>query len=284
MKKDNNQRSLITGLFAPVLGLIALTLMACAPSPTLPKTALDDQPARMVSAFFGLDNAIKAFRYKGADGMPVTFSKRVQDPSALEPEMFTVITRSGVRAHPLRVTTRPANKATKRHSVLMIGEFGNEPEDPPVKVEVSGHLILAGGDDAHGLSVEVTPLKDGPSLVLAYAVSPNNLPGDFPAETKQIIVAVWNGGVAPMHGLTYENHLQGYSVKTADGNIVQPIALGDIGGDNYEYLYLDTAATALRVSMQSGLLMDPRSDANPATSVGVASASANTLNGALKTE
>jgi hypothetical protein len=39
----------------------------------------------MVSAFFGLDNAIEAFRFKGADAMPVTFSKRVEDPDSIEP-------------------------------------------------------------------------------------------------------------------------------------------------------------------------------------------------------
>jgi hypothetical protein len=231
----------------------------------------------MVSAFFGLDNAIQALRYKGADGMPVTFSKRVADPDSLEPEMFTVISRSGKRVHPLRVTTRPADETSKRHSVLMIGEFGNEPNDPPVKVEVTGHLILAGGYDAHDLSAQVTPLADGPSLVLAYAVSPKDFAGDFLPETKQIVVAVWNGGVEPMDSVTYKNHLQGYSVETTDGNIVQPIALGDIGGDNYEYLYLDTESTALRVSMKSNLLMDPRLDGNPATSVEVAGASV--LNG-----
>jgi hypothetical protein len=272
LKKENNH-SLINRLLALVLGFSTLTLVACAPSPALPKTALDDQPPRMVSAFFGLDNGIQAFWYKGADGMPVTFSKRVQDPDALDPEMFTVITRSGVRAHPLRVTTRPANAATKRHSVLMIGEFGNEPSDPPVKVEITGHLILAGSDDAHGLSAQVTPLADGPSLVLAYAVSPKDFAGDFPPETKQIVVTVWNGGVEPMDSVTYKNHLQGYSVETSDGNIVLPIGLGDIGGDNYEYLYLDTESTALRVSMKSNLLMDPRLDGNPATSIEVAGAS-----------
>lgn len=48
------------------------------------------------------------------------------------------------------------------------------------------------------------------------------------------------------------------------------LVLGIIGGDNYEYLYLDTESTALRVSMKSNLLMDPRLDGNPATSVEVA--------------
>lgn len=260
---------------APVF--FALIIAGCSADFTPPNTELDDQPARMVSAFFGLDNEIQALKFKGADGIPVTFSKRVADPDSLEPEMFTVIRRSGKRSYPYRVTTRPANEANKRHSVLLIGEFGNEPDDPPVKVEVSGHLILAGGDDAQGLSVNVTPLDDGPSLVLAYALKPTDLPGDFPPETKQIVVALWNGGVEPREGVTDENHRRGYAVETIAGNevkIVQPIALGDIGGDNYEYLYLDAAATVLRVSMKSGLLMDPRSDANPATSVGVAGASA----------
>jgi hypothetical protein len=253
------------------VGFITLTIAGCSPGPNPPRTDLDDQPARMASAFFGLDNAIQGLRYKGADGMPVTFSKRVADPDSLEPEMFTVISRSGKRVHPLRVTTRPADETSKRHSVLLIGEFGNEPDDPPVKVKVTGQLILAGGDNAQGLSVDVTPLNDGPSLVLAYAVSPEDLPDDdVPPETKQVIVAIWNGGVTPMEGVSAENHRLGYSFETENGSTVQPIGVGDIGGDNYEYLYLDTEETALRVNIKSGLLMDPRGDVNPATSVEVA--------------
>ena len=252
------------------IGFIALTISGCSLDPAPPRTDLDDQPARMVSAFFGLDNAIQALRYKGADGVPVTFSKRVADPDSLEPEMFTVISRSGKRVHPLRVTTRPADETSKRHSVLLIGEFGNEPDDPPAKVKVTGHLILAGGDNAQGLSVDVTQLKDGPSLVLAYAVSPEDLPDDdIPSETKQVVVAIWNGGITPMEGVIAENHRLGYSVEIENGSTVQPIGVGDIGGDNYEYLYLDTEETALRVNIKSGLLMDPRGDVNPATSVEV---------------
>ncbi len=270
INKKCNRNNVISRRFAGAFGLISLALVACSPTPTPPKTALDDQPARMVSAFFGLDNGIQAFRYKGADGMPVTFTKRVADLDALEPEAFTVITRSGARVHPVQATTRPANAATKRHSVLLLGEFGNAPDDPPVKVEVTGHLILAGGEDAQGLSVEVTPLEHGPSLVLAYAVNPEDLPGDVPPETKQIIVAVWNGGVEPLEGVSDDMHRLGYSLELNNGNSVQPISVGDIGGDNYEYLYLDTDTTVLHLNMKSGLLMDPRSDANPATSIEVA--------------
>ena len=271
-KQQNSNRRLVIGLFASLLGLSALSLVACAPSPAIPKTALDDQPPRMVSAFFGLDNEIPSIRLRGADGMPVTFTKRVADPGSIEPEAFTVVTRSGAKMQPLHATTRPANEAIKRHTVLLLGEFGNEPEDPPVKVELTGHLNLVGGDDAHGLSVEVTPLKDGPSLVLAYAVNPEDFGSDYPPETKQIVVVIWNGGVEPIAGVSNEDHRLGYTIEMKGGDIVNPIALGDIGGDNYEYLYLDTVATPLRVSMKGGLLKDPRSDPNPATSVEVAGA------------
>jgi hypothetical protein len=205
--------------------------------------------------------------------MPVTFSRRVEEP--IEPAAFTVVTRSGKRLQPSFATTRPANDAAKRHTVLLIGELGDEPDDPPVKVEVTGHLALAGGDDARGLSVEVTPLADGPSLVLAYAVRPGKIEGDYPPETRQVIVVVWAGGVRPMSGVTHENHRLGYSVATADGEVV-PIAVGGLGDrDNYEHLYLDTEASVLRVSMKSGLLMDPRGDSNPDTTVEVAGLAVN---------
>ena len=38
----------------------------------------------------------------------------------------------------------------------------------------------------------------------------------------------------------------------------------------YEHLYLDTDSKPLRVSMKGGLLIDPRDDPKPATSVEVA--------------
>jgi hypothetical protein len=269
MKREKISRYLIIGLFVGALGLTALTRVAEAQSSTPPKTSLDDEPPRIISAFFGLDNAIPAQRYRGADGLPVTFSRRVADPDSLEPGVFTVVTRSGARAHPVQVTTRPANEASKRHTVLLIGEFGNAPDDPPVIVEVTGHLTLAGDVDAHGLSVAVTPLEDGPSLVMAYAVSPDSLGGNHPPETKQIIVAVWSGGVEPIDGVAEEDHRLGYSVETIDGDTVKPIGIGDVGGDNYEHLFMDTVANPLRVSMKSGLLKDPRSDPNPDTSVEV---------------
>lgn len=276
MNKQNSLHGLtMMGLCVAASGFVALTPMAFAHAQELvqERTALDDQPPRMLSAFFGLDNGLPLRRARdtpGRDGMPVTFSRRVEQP--IDPAAFTVITRSGAQHQPAIATTRPANDAAKRHTVLLIGELGDDPDDPPVKVEVTGHLTLAGGADAHGLSVAVTPLADGPSLVLAYVASPGKTEGNHPPGTKQIVVVVWAGGVRPMPGVTHEDHRMGYLVTTEDGDVV-PIEVGNLGDrDNYEHLYLDTDSKPLRVSMKVGLLMDPRDDPNPATSVEVAGA------------
>jgi hypothetical protein len=137
-------------------------------------------------------------------------------------------------------------------------------------VEMTGHLAVAGDADPLGLSVSVTPLADGPSLVLAFASDPAQIESDCPPQTRQIVVVVWAGGVRPLPGVTPADHRLGYSVATAAGDVV-PMALGNLGdGDNYEHLCLDTVAIPLRASMRGGLLMDPRDDPNPATDVEIA--------------
>ena len=265
---------------AIALSSITLLLAACqegserSASSPIEKTVIDERPPRMVSAFFGLDNALPpravalSRSAPGRDGMPVTFSRRVVEP--IDPTVFTVVTRSGERYHPLDATTRPADDPAKRHTVLLIGELGDEPEDPPIRVEVTSNLALAGDADALGMSVPVTPLVDGPSIVLAYSASPGQFEKEHPPNTKQIIVVVWAGGVRPMPGVSTENHRDGYTITTINGDVL-PIGIGDLGdNDNYEHIYLDTADKPLRVSMRKGLLMDPRDDPNPPTEVEVA--------------
>jgi hypothetical protein len=106
MRNKNSKHSLAIGLFIATLGLFALPLVAFAqPQELIPeKTSLDDHPPRTVSAFFGLDNALSLRAARlwpsalGKDGIPMTFSRRVEEP--IEPAAFTVITRSGVRLQP----------------------------------------------------------------------------------------------------------------------------------------------------------------------------------------
>lgn len=253
-----------------VLGSLALA--ACAHVP-VPRPALDEAPPRLVSAFFGLDHALPpesrwlCAEGPGRDGLPVTFSRRVV--GRVDPSAFTVTTRSGSRLHPTCATTAPATGRSKNHTVLLIGELGAEPADPPVRVEVTGSLPLEGGADAQGLNAEITPLDAGPTLVLAFAGAPKAVDSSCPVGARQVVVVVWAGGVTPAPGKTAEDHRAGYRVSTTEGPVT-PFALGDLGDrDNYVHLCLDTDAAATRVSFAPGLLVDPRGDANPETSVEV---------------
>jgi hypothetical protein len=247
-------------------------LAGCARTPP-PRTTLDDAPPRILSAFFGLDHALPdaarllCRQAPGLDGMPVTFSRRVV--GAPDPAAFAVRTRSGALLRPVCATTRPADGPAKNHTVLLIGDIGREPDDPPVRVEVTGSLPLDQGADARGLSAPVTPLVDGPTLVMALGVAPGSVASDCPRETRQIVVAVWAGGVTPRPGGSDAEHLAGYRVET-DGGQRAPFALGDLHDrDNYVHLCLDTLDPARRVSFRAGVVVDPRGDLNPATSVAV---------------
>ena len=271
-----------------LLCLSVLLLAACpearagawtGPNPTpIPRTELDDQPARLVSAFFGLDHAMPrramrlCHRAPGMDGIPVTFSRRVIGGPHLDPNVFTVKTRSGAERHPLCATTAPAHGAGKNHTVLLIGDLGSEPNDPPQSVEVRGHLPLEYGADGKGLSAPVIPLAAGPTLVLALSYRARDFPCDAPARARQIVVAIWAGGVKPRPGADQVAHLEGYRVATTQGE-VRPFALGNLGhSDNYVCLFLTSDAPAQRVDFDAGIVVDPRGDLNPKTSVAVSQA------------
>lgn len=254
------------------LAALAAALAACARLPP-PRTALDDEPPRVVSAFFGLDNAMpEGSRWlcasaPGQDGMPVTLSRRVvgrPDPAA-----FAVLTRSGARRRPACATLAPADAPAKNHTILLIGDLGGEPGDPPVSVEIVGPLPLEGGADARGLAGPVTPLAAGPSLALALGLRAGAIASDCPARTRQVVVAIWTGGVRPGPASDQETHRGGYRVTTTEGEIT-PFALGDLGDrDNYVHLCLDTEAPARQVSFRAGIVVDPRDDLNPDTSIAV---------------
>ena len=109
-------------------------------------SASNDSPnssASLLSAFFGLDNALP-FRANllclgasGLDGMPVVLSRTIE-PDSLQPEDFQIVTKSEVIHSPHCVTLRPAQDAGELRTVLLIGEFGNVDDDPPALVRVVG--------------------------------------------------------------------------------------------------------------------------------------------------
>jgi len=199
-----------------------------------------DGGAQMLDAFFGLDNALPLMANvlclgaTGKDGMPVTFSQRVA-VTAPAANSFLVTTKSGTTHVPMCATLRPAIDPSERHTVLLIGQFGDDPSDPPVRVDIVGSIPLDGGGDAKGLSHAVTPLAAGPSLLLGLRYAPGALAKtSCPAgKTKQIVQITCSGGVtAPGGGDLTDTQRQRMHVTLArpDGGTyeVTPFALADL--------------------------------------------------------
>ncbi len=250
------------------------------------------QSAELLSAFFGLDNALpRTARLicrgaPGKDGMPVIFSTEI-DHTTLQAGDFRVTTASGATGKMHCVTLLPATDAGELRTVLLVGEFGDAGTDPPVSVEIVGHIhSIDGIMDFRGARIDVTPLASGPSLVMAEIVDPaardlglgqrRTDGSDCPSEgIEQAVRVVWAGGVTLENGDEpgdAERDLYRVTVRAADGTEreITPAALADLGdGDNNHLLCLDTADTAVSVSFPEGILTDPNDDLNPATSVAV---------------
>ena len=232
---------------------------------------------------FGLDNDLPfianafCFGASGLDGMPVVLSHTV-DPDALEPAQFQIITRSGDTRTPKCITLRPAYDSGERRTLLLIGEFGDAPDDPPVLVQIVGDLFSDGIPSVNfkGTETEVTPLDAGPSMVLAEIV-PESEWGHgrrgtaCPEGMQQIVRVTWNGGVKLPNGNEpgdAERELYRVQVQRTDGSVgeVYPVALAELGdGDNNHFLCLNTSDPAIAVSFPAGHLVDPNGDLNPAT-------------------
>lgn len=260
----------------------------------------DGRDAALVSAFFGLDDALPdplADRVAcegagGADGMPVIFSHEV-DITTLEPGDIRVTRLSGVIGEVRCLTLAPADDPGELRTALLAGAFGS-PEDPPASVDIVGNVLsLDNRVNFIGASVAITPLEDGPTLVYAEIVpetqwtpgkAATSLPwgggSGCPQETVQVVRVTWNGGVTRPGGDPAgdaERALYQVEVIREDGqrSVITPFALADTGdGDNNHKLCLDTTDPALSVSFPPGHLTDPREDLNPATSVAITPAQA----------
>lgn len=286
-----------------LLGIVALfaTLTGCASEATsdevtdttadanLPRDA-EGQRAELLSAFFGLDNALPALANlicTGApdkDGMPVIFSTEI-DHTTMQAGDFQVTTRSGKKGTVHCVSLLPATDAGELRTVLLVGEFGDEGEDPPASVEIIGHVESIDGKlDFEGASIDVTPLEPGPTLVMAQIVSdeeenmglglPRTKGSVCPTQgITQKVRVVWAGGVTLENGDEpgdKERDLYKVTVQSAGGKRreVMPVALADLGdGDNNHVLCLDTQDMPISVAFPAGILTDPNDDLNLDTSV-----------------
>lgn len=230
---------------------------------------------RLLSAFFGLDNRLPAAAdlglcpgAGGADGLPVVFSAEL-DPASLQAGDFRVITRTGRSLTPSCVTLMPANDPGERRTALLVGDLGNHPADAPLRVQVVGHVLAHDRQSSFlGAELAVTPLPDGPSLVLAESAATQGCP----TGTVQALRVVWSGGVRrPDGNEAGEAERLLYAVTLSDTPApVTPLALIDLGdGDNNHVLCLDVAGRPERVGFAAGGLEDPNGDVNGETSVAI---------------
>ena len=234
--------------------------------------------ASILSAYHGLDqlpavaSVLCGFNVAGDDGMPVVFSTQLQVDSVV-PESFLVIRSDGESVVPNCATLHPADEPLEQRTVLLTGDFGTFGETP-LRVEVTGPLLTFDGESLLGLSTEdITPLEDGPRVVLAERFAPdtNGLAGECPNGTAQIVQLTWEGGVTgPANAALGEDQRLGTWVLLEDGATVNPLALVDDDPDNHVLACLAEDSRAQWVVVHAGLFHDPGDIANPATHAEVA--------------
>ena len=277
--RNNNLLLILTVIFLLIFTIKAETK----------EISKNNQTPSLLSAFFGLDNALP-FRANrvclGAwrkDGMPVIMSHTL-NAETLQKEDFKVMRKSGISTYPACVTLRPAQDEGENRTVLLIGDFGNADEDPPVKVEVVGDLmsdiLTYKPINFRGTDVEVIPLHAGPTLILAEILSSEvwlkpKLRSTCPNNTKQVLRVTWTGGIRLPTGEEVSNNdkdLYRITVIGANGinKVITPESIADLNdNDNNHHLCLDTDMEPINISFPEGYLIDPNQDLNPATQIDV---------------
>ena len=246
--------------------------------------------AKILSVFFGLDNGLNRmsrFLYKnapGQDGMPVVFSHEL-DPSTIDASDFAVTTQSGEVFQIEAITLMPAEEAFELRTLLLIGEYGNHPDNPPVSLKIVGDLMTRTGVNYKGQSKEVIPLEEGPILSYAeYFTFDEDYPYvekgggcDCPKKgTKRVVKIVWSGGVRALNGDELgENELNDFTITILNGSDttqVHPFQLADLDdNDNNIDLCLDQEGIPIWVQANEQIAIDPNDDPNPKTKVEVLS-------------
>lgn len=234
----------------------------------------------LVSAFFGLDNAMPlqanvlcpgAF---GMDGMPVNFKYPI-DANSLTASDFEVVDSKGNIHIPLCAVLAPANENGENRTVLLIGEFGNAVANPPVLVRVVDDLFTINtlpGESAcseimnlNGFSTtNVVPLAEGPSLFFAQKIDGNLNECSSGIQTIQV---AWNGGITPQISGDAETDLFKYYIGYSDSSGVLiphiPISIADINdNDNFHQLCFSTSDSIVKISMMANTVEDPNQDPN----------------------
>ena len=246
--------------------------------------------AKILTAFFGLDNDLtskaRAQNKKAAekDEMSLVFSHELE-PETLEGADFAVTTKNGNVYMVEAASLLPANEEFELRTVLLIGEYGNYPDNPPVSVKIVGDLMSRTGVNFKGQTKEIIPLPDGPvlsyaeyfSLTKDYPYVEKGEGCDCPREKTSIVVkAVWAGGVRAVNGEELgANELSAFEVALVQGSdtlIVTPFELADLSdNDNNIDLCLAESGTPVSLRVKENTAIDPRDDKNPRTEIEVVS-------------
>ena len=294
-------------LTTPIILAFSTFLIGCANSIKLANYDMEDssideiisesspkESPDLLSAFFGFDSeapTISSFVVcrgaAGKDASPVIFPYEI-NLETLQAGDFKVVRSDGSEGKILCVTPAPAFDIGELRTILLVGEYGSS-SNQPATVEIIGNLLsIDNRINFKGKIVNVTPLEDGPSMVLAELVPSKEwelgkkatfLPfgggSGCPEGTKQIIRVVWSGGITKPGGKEVGDlERQSYSVtirgKQGSVSTITPFALGDLGdGDNNHKLCLDVGGVPIKVEFPKGLLTDPREDLNPETHIEV---------------
>ena len=232
----------------------------------------------IVSAFFGLDNALPSLLCGRLgsllDGMPVNF-KFPLDSSSLSGTDFEVVDSLGNIHIPMCAVLAPANENGENRTVLLLGEFGTAVTNPPVEVRVVGDLFTIdtlSGESAfseiinlNGITTtNVIPLADGPSLFFAQRIDGNL---DECNSGTQTIQVAWDGGITPYISGDTESDLFRYYIGYSESSGVLiphvPISIADIDdNDNFHQLCFSTSDEIVKISMMANTVKDPNHDPN----------------------
>jgi hypothetical protein len=234
----------------------------------------------LVSAFFGLDNALPfqanflCLGAPGMDGMPVNFKFPI-DASSLSASDFEVVDSLGTIHIPMCAVLAPANENGENRTVLLIGEFGNTVTNPPVEVKIVGDLFTTDvlpGETAcseimnlNGLSTRnVVSLAEGPGLFFAQRLESSMNECNLGIQTIQI---AWNGGITPHINGDTESDLFQYYIGYSDSSGVLiphvPVSIADINDiDNFHQLCFSTSDEIVKISIMADRVEDPNQDPN----------------------
>jgi hypothetical protein len=289
------QPTMTVKILRPILFSFLILLISCQ---QVPDYILSEEippidktrEAKMLSAFFGLDDALNQKarliwrKAPGKDGMPIVFSHEI-DPSTLEASDFQIKTQKGDIRGVEFVSYKPAVEEFELRTLLLIGDYGEYPDNEPAEVEIVGELKTRDGQELKGQKIVVTPLVEGPFISYAeyfkidddypYVEKGNGC--DCPREETQVVVrTVWSGGVRSKEGKEIgEAELKHFHVKLLVGKDtieVNPFQIADLNdNENNIDLCIKEAGVPISVKADEKIAIDPNDDLNPETEIKVLS-------------